>query len=173
MAVLQSIFDLSIPLVEIFIRGSVTFVALLVMMRVVGQREAGGLGITDILLVVLVAEAAAAGLHGNANSVTDGILLVATILFWSIAFDAVAYRWPKLGRFIKAQPRLLIKDGAVDHQRLRRELMTRDELRSQLRLHGIDDPADVDRAYLEPNGMISIIRRDRKEPDEPIRPEAL
>jgi uncharacterized membrane protein YcaP (DUF421 family) len=50
--------------------------------------------------------------------------------------------------------------------------MTRDELRSQLRLHGIDDPAEVDRAYLEANGMISIIRRDRNQPDEPIRPQA-
>jgi uncharacterized membrane protein YcaP (DUF421 family) len=142
------------------------------MMRVVGQREAGGLGVTDILVVVLVAEAAAAGLHGDASSVTDGLLLVATILFWSIAFDAIAYRWPRLERVIKAQPRLLIKDGAVNPQVLRRELMSRAELLSQLRLHGIEDPAEVERAYLEPTGMISIIRRDRSEPDEPVRPEA-
>ncbi len=169
---LESIFELSIPLVEIFLRGSLTFVALLVMMRVIGQREAGGLGVTDILLVVLVAEAAAAGLHGDASSVTDGIALVATILFWSIAFDAIAYRWPKLGRFIKAQPRLLIKDGAVNSQVLRRELMTRDEVLSQLRLHGIEDPAEIERAYIEPNGMISVLRRDHGEPDEPARPEA-
>jgi hypothetical protein len=80
MPVLGSSFGPSIPLLEIFIRDGVTFVALLVMMRVIGQREAGGLGITDILLVVLVAEAAAAGLHGDATSVTDGVLLVATIL---------------------------------------------------------------------------------------------
>jgi uncharacterized membrane protein YcaP (DUF421 family) len=106
----------------------VTFVALLSMMRVVGQREAAGLGVTDILVIVLVAEAAAAGLHGDASSVTDGVLLVATILFWSIAFDAIAYRWPRLERVIKARPRLLIKDGAVNPQVLRRELMSRADL---------------------------------------------
>jgi uncharacterized membrane protein YcaP (DUF421 family) len=142
------------------------------MMRVIGQREAGGLGITDVLLVVLVAEAAAAGLHGEANSVTDSVLLVATILFWSVVFDAIAYRWPRLGRLIKAQPRLLIQDGAVNTHILRREFMTREEVASQLRLHGIEDPADVERAYIEPNGMISIVRNDHSEPDEPVKPEA-
>jgi uncharacterized membrane protein YcaP (DUF421 family) len=50
--------------------------------------------------------------------------------------------------------------------------MTRDEVRSQLRLHGIEDPSEVERAYIEPNGMISIVRRDRTEPDKPARPEA-
>ena len=43
---------------------------------------------------------------------------------------------------------------------------------SQLRLHGIVDLAEVRRAYLEPNGMISIIRRDGAEPDSPPEPAA-
>jgi uncharacterized membrane protein YcaP (DUF421 family) len=120
---------------------------------------------------VLVAEAAAAGLHGDTTSVTDSLLLVATILFWSVAFDAIAYRWPHLGRLIKAQPRPLIKDGVINPQVLRREFMIRDEVLAQLRLHGIEDPADVERAYIEPNGMISVLRRDRGEPDEPVRRE--
>lgn len=69
----QSMFDPTLPLLELFIRGTVSFLALLALMRIVGQREAGGLGITDVLLVVLVAEAAAPGLHGDAQSVTaDG-----------------------------------------------------------------------------------------------------
>jgi len=129
------------------------------------------LGSPDVLLVVLVAEAAAAGLHGDAASVTDGLLLVATILIWSIAVDAIAYRWPTLARLIKAQPRPLIKDGKINPQVLRREFMTREEVLSQLRLHGIEDPSEVECAYIEPNGMVSVMRRERAEPDEPVRPE--
>src|SRR5829696_2025223 len=117
---LSYVFALSVPPLEVVFSGSVTFIALLVMMRIVGQREAGGLGITDVLLVVLVAEAAAARLHGDATSVADGLLLVATILLWSVAFDAVAYRWPRLGRLIKAQPRPLIEDGQINRPVLRR-----------------------------------------------------
>jgi uncharacterized membrane protein YcaP (DUF421 family) len=161
-----------LPFLEIVLRGSVTFLALLIMMRVVGQREAGGLGITDVLLVVLVAEAAAAGMHGDDTSVTDSLLLVATILFWSVAVDALAYAWPGFGRLIEAQPPPLINDGSIDARVLRREFMTREEVVSQLRLHGIEDPAEVQRAYIEPNGMISVLRHDGGEPDEPLRPEA-
>lgn len=171
MSTLHSLFALSIPLLEIFVRGSATYIALLAMMRVIGRREAGGLGITDVLLVVLVAQAAAVGLHGQASSVTDGAVLVGTILFWSVVFDALAYRWPRIGRLIKSEPRLLIRNGEYNLQVLRRELMTREEVWSQLRLHGVDDPAEVERAYIEPNGLISIVRRDHGEPDEPGRPD--
>ena len=171
MSTLHPLFALSIPFVEIFVRGSATYLALLAMMRVIGQREAGGLGITDVLLVVLVAQAAAVGLHGDASSVTDGAVLVGTILFWSIVVDALAYRWPRLGRLIKAQPRLLIKNGELNLRVMRRELMTHEGVQSQLRLHGLEDPADVERAYLEPNGLVSIVRRDHGEPDEPARPD--
>ncbi len=54
---------------------------------------------------------------------------------------------------------------------MRRELMTEEEVHSQLRLHGIEDVSTVERAYIEPNGMISVIRRDRGDTDESVRPE--
>jgi uncharacterized membrane protein YcaP (DUF421 family) len=151
----------------------VTYLVLLLLIRMVRQRESGGLGITDVLLVVLVADAAGAGLSGDADSIADGVALVLTILFWSVAVDAVAYRFPRLAAILKARPRPLISDGKLNRKAMRRELMTHTEVLSQLRLHGIEDIAVVDRAYIEPNGMISVIRRDHEqaEPDEP--PEAL
>jgi uncharacterized membrane protein YcaP (DUF421 family) len=75
------------------------------LMQIVGQRESGGLGLTDVLLVVLVAEAAAVGLHGDADSVTDGLVVVGTILFWSVLLDAVAYRFPRLAGMLNARPK--------------------------------------------------------------------
>lgn len=155
-----AIFLVTTPVGEIFVRGTVTYLALLLMMRVAGQRESGGLGITDVLLVVLVAQATAGGLTGDSRSVTDGLLLVVTILMWSIVVDAVAYRWPRAADLLKARPRPLIDDGRLNHKVMRREFMTREEVLTQLRLHGIEDPSLVKRAYLEPNGMISVVRRD-------------
>ena len=61
----DAIFTMSVPVLEIFVRGTLTFLALTAMLRLVGQRESGGLGITDVLLVVLVAEAASTGLTGD------------------------------------------------------------------------------------------------------------
>jgi uncharacterized membrane protein YcaP (DUF421 family) len=167
------IFEPTVPLLESFVRGSIIFLALLALMRIVGQRESGGLGITDVLIVVLVAEAAAPGLHGSSESITDAMVLVVAVLFWSVVVDAIAYRSPRLARILKARPKALIAEGELDRRVMRRELMTNDEVRSQLRLHGIQDVAQVERAYIEPNGMISLVRRDHSETEPVEPPEAL
>ncbi|HLT29630.1 MAG TPA: YetF domain-containing protein [Myxococcaceae bacterium] len=164
------LFKLTTSVPELLIRGTVTFLALTAILRLVGQREAGDLGITDLLVVLLVADAASAGLRGKTESIAEGLILVATVLFWSVAFDALAYRWPKLGRILKARPKLLIRDGQLDRRVMRREFMNEDEVMSQLRLHGVTELSDVERAYIEPNGMVSIIRRDGEANEEVTRP---
>lgn len=165
----ESIFAPSAPLPEGFVRGTVTYLGLLALMRIVGQRESGGLGLTDVLLVVLVAQAAAAGLNGGAESIADCAVLVVTVLFWSVAVDALAYRFPRMAVLLKARPRALIENGELNRRVMRREFMSYEEVRSHLRLHGIEDIAVVDRAYIEPNGMISVIRRDHTD-TEPVEP---
>lgn len=150
----------SVPVLEIFTRGTVVFLALVVALRVVGQREVGGLGMNDLLVVVLVVEAAGVGIRGESSSLGDSAILVATVLGWSVAVDALTYRWSWLARLVKASPKAIIRDGVFDRRVMHREFMTRDEVLSQLRLHGITEPEVVHRAYIEPNGMISVIRRD-------------
>jgi uncharacterized membrane protein YcaP (DUF421 family) len=162
----------STPIAEIVVRGTVMFLAIFAMMRVAGQRESGVHSLTDLLVVVLVAEAAAHGMAGEARGIADSVLLIATILGWSVALDAVAYRWPLLAPVLKSRARPLIVDGRVNHRALRREFMQREELMAELRLHGVTDVKDVARAYLEANGMVSVIRADRAEPDDAPKPPA-
>jgi len=156
----QGIFRPSAPILELVVRGTVTYLLLFLLMRVVGRRESGGIGLTDVLVVVLVANAATVGLTGDGESLADGFLLVLVILFWSVVIDALSYRFPGLFRVLKAGPRPLISDGALNRQTMRREFMTHDEVMSQLRVHGIKDPSEVHRAYLETNGSISIITQE-------------
>lgn len=172
MPVWEGMFATTTPVVELVLRGTVTFLLLIVALRVVGQRESGGLGLTDLLVVVLVADAAGVGLQGNAESIADSFVLVATILFWSVALDALSYRWPRFAAVAKARPKSLIRNGELDYRVMRREFMTREEVLSQLRLHGITDLLEVKDAYIEPNGMISVIRHDGAEPDTPTQPPA-
>lgn len=166
----EGVFVPTTPVVELVARGTVTFLALMALLRVVGQRESGGLGLTDLLVVVLVADAASAGLTGGAESIGDGFVLVASILAWSVVLDAVAYRWPRVGRVLKARPKPLIVDGRLDRRVMRREFMSDDEVSSQLRLHGLTDVSEVHRAYVEPNGMVSVIPRECPETTEALPP---
>lgn len=172
MPIREGVFATTTPVVELVLRGTVTFLVLIVALRIVGQRESGGLGLTDLLVVVLVADAAGVGLQGNAQSIADSFVMVVMILFWSVALDALAYRWPWFAVVVKAPPKSLIRNGEVDHRVMRREFMTREEVLSQLRLHGITELVGVERAYIEPNGRISVIGRDGAEPDTPAQPPA-
>lgn len=156
----------SVPLLELVVRGTITFLALMLLLRLTGQRESGGLGLTDLLLVVLVADAASTGLTGDAETIGDGLILVCTIIVWSVCLDAVSYRWPWLARVLKSRPKPLIENGMLNRRAMRREFLTRGEVMSQLRLQGIDDLSGVRRAFIEPNGMISVIPVDDGTPED-------
>jgi uncharacterized membrane protein YcaP (DUF421 family) len=166
------LFRPSTPIAQILVRGTVMFLAIFAMMRVAGQRESGVHSLTDLLVVVLVAEAAAHGMSGDARGTADSVLLVATILGWSVALDAIAYRWPRLAPLLKSRATPLIVDGRVNQRAPRREFMQREELMAELRRHGIIDVKDVAQAYLEANGMVSVIRAGRGGVEEPKRPPA-
>ncbi len=160
------------PLLELVVRGTLTFLALYAVMRVAGKREGGVHSLTDLLVVVLVGSLAANGMIGEADGVADSVILIGTVLAWSVALDAAAYRWPWVSRLLKARATPLIVDGRIDRHALHREYMQVDELMAELRLHGITDVREVSRAYLEANGMVSVIRADRAEPDEVPLPRA-
>jgi uncharacterized membrane protein YcaP (DUF421 family) len=148
------------PLLETVVRGTVTYLALFALLRFVLKREAGELGITDLLVVVLIADAAQNAMADDYRSVPDGIVLVATIVFWSWALNWLGYRFPRFQRFVYPPALPLVRDGRLLRRNMRRELITEDELLSQLRLQGVSDLSQVEVAAIEGDGQISVIRRD-------------
>lgn len=157
----QSVFALDTPILEIFVRGTIIYLTLFVLLRLVVKRQAGTVGITDLLVVVLLADAVQNGMAGNYHSVTDAIILVATIIFWSYALDWVGYRFPKLRRFIHPEPLLLVKGGRMIRKNMERELITEEELRSALREQGVDSLDQVKECYMEGDGHFSVITHDQ------------
>lgn len=160
------VFSPSVSILETFVRGTVMYLAIFVLMRIAGQREGGVHSLSDLLVIVLVAQAASTGMVGDTRGSMDSVVLIATILFWSVAVDAAAFRWPALRTVLKSKPSPLVWDGVINERALRREFMDRDELMGELRLHGIDDVRKVARAYLEPNGVVSVIRRTAEDDDD-------
>jgi uncharacterized membrane protein YcaP (DUF421 family) len=154
--------DLFVPhtsLVEIVIRGTVMYLMLYTLLRVVVKRETGTTSMTDILVIVLLADAAQNGMADEYTSITEGVLLVAVIIGWSYLLDAVAYRWPKAARLIRPRPLLLVRDGHILERNMRRELITEEELHARLREQGIDDISKVREVRMESDGKFSVITR--------------
>jgi uncharacterized membrane protein YcaP (DUF421 family) len=157
---LAKIFLPDTPLLEIILRGSVTYLALFAMLRVIGKRQAGGVGVTDLLVIVLIADAAQNAMAGQYTSVGDGLVLVFTIIAWAWSLDFLGYRFPAIQRLIYPRPLMLIEDGRTLPRNLRSELLTIEELMSQLRAQGVADIADVRQAFLEGSGQLTVIKRD-------------
>lgn len=153
----NSIFALDRPFLEIIVRGSAMYLSIFILLRVLLKRESGTMGIADLLVIVLIADAAQNAMTGTAQSVTGGLLLVGTILFWSYALDWIAYQFPWLERFINPQPLTLIKNGELQRRNLRREFVTLTELKGVLRENGIEDISQVKEAFMESDGHISVV----------------
>ncbi|MCV7218866.1 DUF421 domain-containing protein [Mycobacterium crocinum] len=151
------VFALQTPPLEIVIRGTLMYLALFTLLRVLLKRESGTTGMTDLLVVVLIADAAQNGMAGTYDSVSDGLLLVAVIIGWSFVLDVIAYRWKWAERLIRPRALPLVRDGQMLRRNMRRELVTAEELMGQLRQQGIDDISRVSRAYMESDGEFSFV----------------
>ncbi|MBW4688505.1 MAG: DUF421 domain-containing protein [Komarekiella atlantica HA4396-MV6] len=153
----QAIFIPSISVFELIIRGSLVYLALFTVLRMLPSRQLGTLGITDLLVVVLFAEAAQNAMASNYTSITEGAILVGTVIFWSYLLNWLGYKLPQFQRFLNQPPLLLVKNGRMIERHLQRELITEDELMSKLRQQGVEFLAEVKFAYMEADGTISII----------------
>ena len=156
------LFEQSTPILEIFIRGTCMYLGLFALLRIVLKRESGAIGITDLLVVTLLADAAQNALADDYHSIPDGILLVSTIILWAHLLNWLGSRFPILQRFVHPPPLMLVKEGKMLWSNMRRELISEDELMSQLRQSGIEDLKEVKFAYLEGDGRISVITYENK-----------
>jgi uncharacterized membrane protein YcaP (DUF421 family) len=155
----SGIFGVTVSPWELAIRGSAMYLFLFVLFRVVVKRRVGSIGMADILILVIVADAAQNGMSGEYRSVTEAFILVATLVAWNMLIDWLAFRVPRLQRVLEPPPLLLIDNGRVLWRHLRLELVSETELQSKLREHGVADPAEVDKAYMEPDGQITVLKK--------------
>lgn len=155
-------------LTEIVIRGTLMYLGLFILMRFFMKRQAGSFSLADILLIVIIADAAQNGFSKQYESVTEGLLLVLTIITWDFAIDLLAHKSKSFDRLVTPPPLLLVREGEMLRKNLRQELITPEEMMSHLRQLGIAKLTEVKRAYMESDGQISVIKY--KNDDAPARP---
>jgi len=153
----QSVFMPDTPVLEIVMRGTVMYLSLFVLLRFVLRREAGALGITDLLVIVLLADAAQNGMAGDYQSISDGLILVVTLVAWAYVLNWLSFHSVFFRKVIRPPRVLLVRDGRPLDDALEKEKISMDELMGEVRTHGIDDLRRVKRAYIESDGMISVI----------------
>ena len=155
---LQSLFDFGMSPVELVLRGTAVYWFLFLVFRFLLRRDAGSLGIADILLLVLIADASQNAMAGGYETVAEGFVLVATIVGWNWLVDWLSFRFHAIRRLAEPPPLVLVRRGRIVGANLRREYITVPELMAGLRAQGIDKLDQVRFARMEADGAISVIR---------------
>ena len=152
------LFEVRMSVAELVVRGSAMFWFLFLVFRFVLRRDIGGVGVADVLLLVIVADASQNAMSGGYTTITEGFVLVGTIIGWNWLLDWLSFRYRWARRFAQAQRLLLIDAGKPQKQNLGRQHITLEDLAAKLREQGIEQFADVKKAYLEGDGEMSVIR---------------
>lgn len=149
----------SLSPLEIVVRGTLMYWFLFLIFRFVLRRDTASAGITDILFVVLLGDAAQNAMIGSGQTVADGVALILTLVFWNYLLDYLGFRFELVSRLTEPPAILLVRNGRLQGRNLRREHLTMDEIEAKLRSEGIDDVAGVKAMYLESDGSFSVLKR--------------
>jgi uncharacterized membrane protein YcaP (DUF421 family) len=155
----RRVFEPTLGLDEVFVRGTIIYLSLFLVLRFVAHRQAGHFGTADLLVIVLIADAAQNGFGKDYTSATEAVFLVLTIVGWDYLIDWLAWRFERLRPWLKVPALTLIEDGRPVEENLRREMISHEDLAGQLRANGVRAPAQVELARLEEDGRVSVIKR--------------
>ncbi|KRW65200.1 DUF421 domain-containing protein [Stutzerimonas nitrititolerans] len=147
---------------EIALRGSAVYLLLAVVLRLAPKRHSGNLSPNDMIALVIIGSLAADGIRGDAMSLADLLLMGLVIVIWDYLFNLAEFHFPRLRQVTQDSPTLLIHNGKLIQNNLRREKLTEQEVSANLRKHGIEDVAEVRYAILEVDGQISVIENQPK-----------
>jgi uncharacterized membrane protein YcaP (DUF421 family) len=140
------------------ISAAVIFIFLVVLFRIVGKRMVAQLTTFDLLLLLIISEATQQGLLGQDYSLTNAFLVILTLVGLNLLMEFLAYysRW--FDRWFNGLPLVIIEDGQLIDDRMKKERLDENEVLEYARQsHGIERMDQIKYAVLERNGAISII----------------
>ncbi|MRX49820.1 DUF421 domain-containing protein [Paracoccus sp. S-4012] len=160
------------PLWLTAVRASIAFLGLIILVRVVPQRNAGNISPNDMLVLVVIGAIGGDAIMGGSASLGDLLVMVSVVLLWGYVIDLLELRFPAVRRVMKHKTSRLVADGRLLRRNMRREMVTEDEIMAVLRSQGIGSLAEVESAILEADGEISLLRKEDA-PDGPARETVL
>jgi uncharacterized membrane protein YcaP (DUF421 family) len=153
-------FDAGTPVWEIVLRTVSVYVAILVGLRLFGKRQLGQMSVGDLVMILLIANAVQNAMVGPDVSLLGGLVAAVVLLVVNGVIVRTLGRTALGERLLEGGPTLLVKDGSILADGLRREGLARDEVEMAIREHGFADETHVRAAYLEPDGTVSVIPMD-------------
>lgn len=140
-------------------RTAIVLIAALLGFRVRGKRELGDLNLIDVVMVLLLANAVQNAMTYSKGELSIGIVSAGTLIVVGRAVHLAVVRSRRIERSMAGEPALIVSDGRLIQENMRREQVTEDELMSALREHGLDEPGKAQLVVLETDGTLSVVPR--------------
>jgi uncharacterized membrane protein YcaP (DUF421 family) len=162
-ALVSDLLDLGVPAPEKVVRSLLVFVFLVVALRMAGKRELAQLDVMDLAVLLLVSNALQNAMIGNDNSLLGGMIGASTLFFVNYWFVRLTYRNAAARRILEGSSRILLEDGRVNREALRKEAISESELGSIARERGFERFEDVTLIVLETDGHLAVMGREGAE----------
>ena len=146
---------------EIALRTSLMFIFALVLLRMMGKRSLGQLSPFDLVIIIALGSGVGDPMFYDDVPLAHGATVVAVVLALYLVVSRAAQRSPRVERFLDSSPTILVRDGVVDEDALRRQGMSENELVESLRLEAVASIEEVAIAILETSGRVSVLRKNR------------
>ena len=128
--------------------------------RVMGKREVGQLGIIDLIVSILIAELVAISIENTSDSIFLTIAPIMLLVFVEIILGHLSVKSRGFRNIMQGKPAMIICDGKINYQQMIKQRYTIDDLLMMLRQNQIKSIEDVEYAFLEPNGKLSLFKYD-------------
>jgi uncharacterized membrane protein YcaP (DUF421 family) len=144
---------------EVVAVGAVAYVALLVVLRLSGKRTLAKLNAFDLVVTVALGSTLATVLLNGDVSASEGIAAFAVLAAAQLVVAWCSVRVAVVRRMVKSTPTLLLHDGELLEDRMRRHRVAAEEVRQAARSTGVGDLSMVAAVVLETDGTLSVIQR--------------
>jgi uncharacterized membrane protein YcaP (DUF421 family) len=167
----KDMFVLSLPIAEKILRPVIVYIFLIVGLRLSGKRELAQLNPFDLIVLLTLSNTVQNAIIGDDNSVTGGIIGATSLLAINYLVIRFLYDHRKLEQIVEGNADILVEDGKVYEHKLKKELITKEELAAAARKQGFETLSEVRQCILEPGGTLTFIAR--KPDTEDIRHQEL
>lgn len=154
-------------LVQIALRTVFFYVAVVIVLRIMGKRELGHLSPFDLVVSIMIAELAALPIENTDKPLLEGVTPLVVLLLLEMFLSYAALKSETIRGIVDGKPSIVIMKGQIVEGEMRKLRYNLNDLLAGLRNQGIVDVADVDYAILEPSGILSVIPRVEKRPLTP------
>ena len=150
------LFHLPLPILEKLLRPVIIYLVLIVLLRLFGKRELAQLNPFDLVVLLSLSNTVQNAIIGDDNSITGGVIGAFALLAINWLVVRMLYATPRLNRMLEGRATVLVRDGKIDHQAVRREALTHEELVEVIHRQGFEHLSQVRRCILEPNGTFYV-----------------